>query len=152
MRARLRSIMAPMFEPAPLPDEEVQAQLRRLEARPTVLVEMANAAHGRPCDQLAREAPRIAAPVLFLHGEHDQIVPLAHARAIHDRLSCARSVHLQIVTGAGHMPHRTHPRQVASAINDWLKRQTASGRCSPNAATAEVRERQEGGSTTWKDW
>lgn len=40
-----------------------------------------------------------AGPVLIVHGEHDEIIPLAHARALH---ALAPGSRLVVAAGCGH--------------------------------------------------
>ncbi|MEZ4577270.1 MAG: hypothetical protein R2875_04450 [Desulfobacterales bacterium] len=49
-----------------------------------------------------RKTLRFAGPTLIIHGEYDQIIPLSHARDLHDRSPAARKKTLHIIPNADH--------------------------------------------------
>ena len=70
-----------------------------------------------PLASAAKLAPR---PLLLIHGDQDEVVPLADARALYE--AGYGSADLRVVVGAGHRL-RHDPRAVALLIG-WLARQT----------------------------
>lgn len=66
---------------------------------------------------LRPQLSQINMPTLIIHGETDQIVPVASARWLADQLPQS---HLHIVKGSGHVPTITHAREVADAINRYF--------------------------------
>ena len=70
-----------------------------------------------PLEAAARIAPR---PLLLIHGENDEVVPLADARALFE--AGFGNADLRIVAGAGHRL-RHDPRAIATLIG-WLTRQS----------------------------
>ncbi len=59
----------------------------------------------------------VTAPVLLLHGDRDQLVPVAAARATARSHPAWRYVEL---SGVGHLPQLQVPHAVARQIIDWL--------------------------------
>lgn len=79
--------------------ESAAANLRRLIARfavpvPAAVAEPLIAAHDA-------KIASITLPTLLLHGEHDELIPLAHATGIHDLLQ-SKDRELVVIAGAGH--------------------------------------------------
>lgn len=65
--------------------------------------------------EMAAEYPRLTLPVEIVHGAEDTIVPAGiHALPLADRL---RAAALDVIAGAGHMPHHTHADRVIAAID-----------------------------------
>lgn len=120
MRRVVRKIMAPMFAPAPLSDERVDAQLRAFAQRPSVLLQMARLASENPSAQLRDDVRRVSAPVLQIHGGGDNLVPLAHAQQRRAVLSSTTSIRFESIEGAGHMLHRSHAAEVRTLIQSWI--------------------------------
>ncbi len=71
---------------------------------------------GRDFRMMLRQ-PR-AVPLLSIHGQEDQLIPLS-AMAAAERWIDARH-DLVSLTGVGHLPHEEDPKVVTSAIIDWL--------------------------------
>ncbi|RKE17448.1 prolyl oligopeptidase family serine peptidase [Streptomyces sp. TLI_171] len=72
---------------------------------------------------LHRRADRIRVPLLLLHGEQDEVVPVAHSRELHAHLrDLGRDVHYREIPGAGHHPV-TGPSgpAVRAALTDFLR-------------------------------
>lgn len=57
-------------------------------------------------------------PVLLIHGDADELIPLERAREIQAKVPRARMVEL---SGVGHMPMMESPQQVADALSDWAR-------------------------------
>jgi pimeloyl-ACP methyl ester carboxylesterase len=66
--------------------------------------------------------PRIQAPTLVMHGEHDAMSPVANALILAARIPDAE---LAIVPGAGHAFALERPEQSLSLLLDWLRRRGA---------------------------
>jgi pimeloyl-[acyl-carrier protein] methyl ester esterase len=62
----------------------------------------------------------IAQPTLIVHGENDQLVPLAAARELAERLPHAR---LAIVAGAAHAPFVSSPEIVSRLVSEHFDEQ-----------------------------
>jgi pimeloyl-ACP methyl ester carboxylesterase len=56
---------------------------------------------------------------LLLWGEHDQIMPIQAAHALRAHLPHAR---LEVIPGAGHLPHQERPEAFASTIEAFWRR------------------------------
>lgn len=119
-RRVVSKIMAPMFAPAPLSDERVDAQLRAFARRPSVLLQMARVASENPSAQLRHEVPRVSAPVLQIHGGGDNLVPLAHAQHLGALLRSTTSIRFESLENAGHMLHRSHAAVVRALLDAWI--------------------------------
>uniref|UniRef100_UPI0035CAB663 alpha/beta fold hydrolase BchO n=1 Tax=uncultured Sphingomonas sp. TaxID=158754 RepID=UPI0035CAB663 len=64
-------------------------------------------------DALARALPRVALPVLLVHGENDAAIPVASVRAAAVQLPDSR---LELVAKRGHLVHEEAPGDVAALI------------------------------------
>ncbi len=73
----------------------------------------------RPTVAVGKLPPR---PVLLIHGDHDDVIPVTDARALAE--AALGQVELRIVPGAGHRL-RHDPRAVAILIG-WMERQPAA--------------------------
>ena len=69
-------------------------------------------------------------PVLFVWGDHDRIIPVAHAYAAHEALPGSR---LAVLPGVGHFPHVEAPSEVVELLEDFFatsdRRSRAITRC-----------------------
>jgi pimeloyl-ACP methyl ester carboxylesterase len=102
----------------PEPDSEAirhwgRQILRRAE--PAAAIQLYECLYGI---DLRPQVSAIELPALILHGEQDRLVPLSAAQWLAVKMPQA---HLQILTGAGHVPTVTRPRLVAEAINEFFK-------------------------------
>jgi pimeloyl-ACP methyl ester carboxylesterase len=70
-----------------------------------------------PDKGLRRRVHRVKAPTLLLWGKDDRIVPPVYADEFTRRIPGAR---LQVVDGAGHVPHLEQPQAVARTVRDFL--------------------------------
>lgn len=59
----------------------------------------------------------ISAPTLIIHGSRDRIVPVARARAAHERLPDSD---LRIMEGCGHWPPRERPEEFNRIVGEFL--------------------------------
>jgi pimeloyl-ACP methyl ester carboxylesterase len=69
--------------------------------------------------ELRARLHRASMPALLIWGEHDRMVPPAHARAYDDELPQAAG--LELVAGAGHAVHLEQPDRVADLIADFRR-------------------------------
>jgi pimeloyl-ACP methyl ester carboxylesterase len=60
---------------------------------------------------------RVKAPTLLLWGKDDRVVPPVYADEFTRRIPGAR---LQVIDGAGHLPHLEQPQAVARTVRDFL--------------------------------
>ncbi|OBG18675.1 alpha/beta fold hydrolase [Mycobacterium sp. 852002-51057_SCH5723018] len=56
-------------------------------------------------------------PTVLIWGDHDRIIPVAHAYAAHDALDGSR---LEVLEGIGHFPHVEAPMAVAEILEDFI--------------------------------
>jgi pimeloyl-ACP methyl ester carboxylesterase len=56
-------------------------------------------------------------PVMFIWGDKDKIIPVAHGYAAHEALPGSR---LEIMPGLGHFPHVEAPAAVAELLEDFI--------------------------------
>jgi pimeloyl-ACP methyl ester carboxylesterase len=77
-----------------------------------------------PCStappQLARQADRIAAPILLVHGRGDRLVPIAYARRLFARVGHLHPRGTRIELDGGHMFHLTRPEAAHAVLEQWL--------------------------------
>lgn len=64
------------------------------------------------------ELGSIKSRTLILWGERDSLIPVDRATTLH---RCIPQSSLHVLTGAGHVPQTTHPRELASLINDFVQ-------------------------------
>jgi pimeloyl-ACP methyl ester carboxylesterase len=55
-------------------------------------------------------------PTLLIWGDHDRIIPVAHAHAAHDALPGSRLV---VLPGVGHYPHLEAGEAIINTLNDF---------------------------------
>ncbi len=63
-------------------------------------------------------AARVTVPTLILADPDDDVVPIATARALHERIPGSR---LQLIEDGGHSLPRTKPAEVAAALVDFVE-------------------------------
>jgi pimeloyl-ACP methyl ester carboxylesterase len=61
--------------------------------------------------------PSLRVPTLVIGGDADSVVPIAHARAVHDAIAGSR---LLVVEGAGHVPTVERRPEVGRAVRAFL--------------------------------
>jgi pimeloyl-ACP methyl ester carboxylesterase len=86
-----------------------------LETDPETLIATAWGKWLRDRPTLRALAGGLACPVLVVHGDRDRITPLRDGRAL-ARLAASR---LEVVRGAGHLPHIRKPVQVNLALREF---------------------------------
>jgi pimeloyl-ACP methyl ester carboxylesterase len=57
-------------------------------------------------------------PTMIIWGEHDPLIPVAHAYAAHERIQDSR---LEIFTNAGHFPYRDNPQRFVEVLVDFIQ-------------------------------
>jgi pimeloyl-ACP methyl ester carboxylesterase len=57
-------------------------------------------------------------PTVLIWGDHDRIIPVAHAYAAHDALIGSR---LEVLEGVGHFPHVEAPTVVADILESFIE-------------------------------
>jgi pimeloyl-ACP methyl ester carboxylesterase len=57
-------------------------------------------------------------PFLLVWGEHDSIIPVAHARRAHDQLPESR---LEVLSGSGHFPQLDEPERFLEVLIDFIE-------------------------------
>jgi pimeloyl-ACP methyl ester carboxylesterase len=56
-------------------------------------------------------------PTLIVWGDHDRIIPVAHAHQAHEAIPNSR---LEIMEGVGHFPHVEEPARFVAILRDFL--------------------------------
>ena len=69
-------------------------------------------------DDITDRMGEVNCPVLIIHGEEDQAIPIETAEALAELLSDCRG--LVSVPGAAHAPNMTHPETVNDALEGFL--------------------------------
>ena len=57
-------------------------------------------------------------PTLIIWGEHDPLIPVAHAHSAHERI---RESRLEIFANARHFPHRDDPQRFMEVLVDFIQ-------------------------------
>jgi pimeloyl-ACP methyl ester carboxylesterase len=57
-------------------------------------------------------------PTMIIWGEHDPLIPVAHAYSAHERI---RESRLEIFPNAGHFPYRDNPRRFVEVLVDFIQ-------------------------------
>jgi len=65
---------------------------------------------------LAKDLPKIKAPVLFIHGERDKDVPIANVEYGKRMMTNARSIEFITLKGAKHQLPLTHAREIKNIL------------------------------------
>jgi magnesium chelatase accessory protein len=69
-------------------------------------------------DHLARDLPRLAAPLRLIHGEADRAIPLARAR---EAAALVADGQLTVLPGLGHLAHEERPAEVAAIVRTLVE-------------------------------
>jgi 4,5:9,10-diseco-3-hydroxy-5,9,17-trioxoandrosta-1(10),2-diene-4-oate hydrolase len=115
------------YSPDPIPEGLLETMLESFARRPDVLETMSAVALGDPCGQVARQCPAVRAPALFIHGEDDQLVPIAFARRLFELTAKHTDARFVAMRG-GHMLHYCRAPEVNAALVQWLLPHPASDR------------------------
>ena len=84
-----------------------------LEASPIMKKTMA----GLIAVDLAPDLSKIVTPTLIIWGENDRSTPLFQGKLIHQMIAGSK---LEIIKGANHSPHASHPQEIAARIKKEL--------------------------------
>jgi pimeloyl-ACP methyl ester carboxylesterase len=63
------------------------------------------------------------APMLFIWGEHDSLIPVSHAHTAHEQVPSSR---LEIFTESGHFPQLDEPARFVEVVSDFIASTTPS--------------------------
>jgi 2-hydroxymuconate-semialdehyde hydrolase len=108
------------FSPDPVPASIVVEEIALLSERPSVLRTLARLAQDGPCEKIVAYAREVKAPVLFIHGGEDDLVPISYARRLFEIMQrSSRDVRFLELRG-GHMIHFTQPRVINPLLDAWL--------------------------------
>jgi len=77
---------------------------------------------GQVVSAMDRISLAAAVPTMIVWGEHDDIIPVAHAHAAHDAIAGSR---LEVFDGAAHFPHAEQPERFAAVLRDFMETTTA---------------------------
>ncbi len=119
--AAVRWFARASFAPEAVPEAFAVDEARLIGARPWLLSRSLLMNLGSPSDQLAAASSRVRAPVLFVHGREDQLVPIPHARALFGTVAAASPTSSFVALEGGHMVHYTRPEAVLEAIAGFLR-------------------------------
>lgn len=72
---------------------------------------------------LKRDLPRLAPPLLLLHGARDAAIPSSGAR---EAAALIRDARIEMLAGLGHLAHEEQPETVAARILDFAETEGAS--------------------------
>ena len=75
-------------------------------------------------ETLARDLPRLAAPLALIHGAGDAAIPVASARAA---AALAPGATIEVLPGLGHLAHEEDPAAVAAMIEKFAQAQGVIG-------------------------
>ena len=73
--------------------------------------------HGQSVSSRDRLYLAAGIPMLLIWGSKDPVLPVTHARTLASELDACR---LEIVPGAGHLPHHADPVHVVQAIREFV--------------------------------
>ena len=68
--------------------------------------------------RFARRIKRYRGKILLIWGEHDRIIPLSSAKAFQ---ALRGDIGLEIIPGAGHLPHQERPAEIARLMGDFTR-------------------------------
>ncbi len=67
---------------------------------------------------LKDELSKITASTLVIWGENDSVTPLSDGELMHEKIKNSK---LEIISGARHSPHMTHPNEVVETLEKFFK-------------------------------
>jgi pimeloyl-ACP methyl ester carboxylesterase len=73
-------------------------------------------------------------PTLIVWGDHDQVIPVAHAEIAHEAIPGSR---LCVMPGVGHFPHTEAPEQFLAVVNDFLGETAPATKTEPGPARTD---------------
>jgi pimeloyl-ACP methyl ester carboxylesterase len=111
---------AEAFWPDAVPASFIDEEVSLFRGRPEILRSMARLAQDEPCTKVALYAEHVKAPVLFVHGADDALVPVQNARNVWTSLHDAHPANRFRVVPGGHMVHLTHPERVNPLLQEWF--------------------------------
>ncbi|HSP97972.1 MAG TPA: alpha/beta hydrolase [Candidatus Dormibacteraeota bacterium] len=85
--------------------------------------------HGQRVSATDRLYLAAAVPTMIVWGEHDPLIPVAHAHSAHQTIQGSR---LEIFQRAGHFPYRDNPQRFMNVLIDFIQ----------STAPAEVNEQR----------
>ena len=122
---RIASIFARLearisFAPDLPPLGFVEQELAVVVARPEIQRNSIRANDGNPTLQLIEQAARIRAPVMFIHGKQDRLIPIKNAQNIFDIVVKRSPKNRFAGVEGGHMVHMSRPEIVHEALASWM--------------------------------
>jgi pimeloyl-ACP methyl ester carboxylesterase len=57
------------------------------------------------------------APMLFVWGEHDTLIPVSHAHSAHTQVPSSR---LEVFADSGHFPQLDEPKRFVEVIDEFI--------------------------------
>jgi pimeloyl-ACP methyl ester carboxylesterase len=109
--------MKDLFSPQSVSAARLESEVDFLSRHPETLTAMVHVALGRPCAQLHESARSIRCPTVFLHGNEDRVVPVRHARALHEQIvQGGGHSRFETFSGAGHMLMQDRPAEIAEHV------------------------------------
>ena len=75
---------------------------------------------------------------MIIWGEHDPLIPVAHAYSAHERIRDSR---LEIFADAGHFPYRDNPRRFVEVLFDFIQSTAPAQADEQTVAGAAARRR-----------
>ena len=103
---------------SPTPSEEVRDKVRQMMLDTPAETAAAHALAMRDRADYTEDLPNIGIPVLWIHGEEDQLMPIDPARASAEKVPGATFVP---IPKAGHVSPLENPEAVNDAIRAFLK-------------------------------
>jgi len=70
---------------------------------------------------ISGELRRVRVPVLVVHGEYDELVPLQSSQGLCEALANYTKVSLRVVPGVGHLPHEEAPAETLREVLSFLE-------------------------------
>jgi len=124
-RARIADSVKGTFDPAPMPEGYADHIGVYMPLRLPVFRSNARQVNWlRPhVVEMEKRYPGLELPIEIVHGDADETVPIrVHSGPLSERLA---TVNLDVIPGAGHMPHHTHADRVIAAIDRAIARAAA---------------------------
>ncbi len=118
IRPIAEAMLPKLLAPASYEDKELVAYVREMmeTASPEGMLGALQAMKNRP-DSTPTLA-KIDMPTLVIHGEDDQIIPLAEAEAMFEAIEGSEMV---VLENAGHLPNLEQPEKFNEAVADFIE-------------------------------